>query len=72
MLLILLVLTIVFICYNTRDVFKNHALQEIDNLWDQEIIHSGSMDSKQIIVSDLIKLILVLLYTIINYNCAIV
>ncbi|XP_037828461.1 tetraspanin-6 [Lucilia sericata] len=49
MLLILLVLTIVFICYNTRDVFKNYALKEIDDLWDQEIIQSGAMDSKQII-----------------------
>lgn len=51
MLLILLVLTIVFICYNTRDVFKNYALKEIDDLWDQEIISPGAMDGKQIIVS---------------------
>lgn len=50
MLLILLVLTIVFICLNTRDVFKNFAISEVDDLWNQEVTHPGSLDSKQIIV----------------------
>lgn len=49
MLLILLVLTVVFICYNTRDVFKNYALREVNDLWSQELMHPGTMDSKQII-----------------------
>lgn len=47
MLLILLVLTVIFICYNTRDVFKNYALQEVDDLWIQEKSFPGTMDSKQ-------------------------
>ncbi|XP_073845951.1 tetraspanin 42El [Musca autumnalis] len=49
MLLIILVLTVVFICLNTRDVFKNYAIQEVNQLWDQEMIHPGSMDQKQLV-----------------------
>lgn len=51
MLLIILVLTVVFICLNTRDVFKNYAIQEVNELWDKEVVHPGAMDQKQIVVS---------------------
>ncbi|XP_075167043.1 tetraspanin 42El [Haematobia irritans] len=49
MLIVILVLTIVFICMNTRDVFKNYAIEEVNGLWEKEKISPGAMDQKQIV-----------------------
>lgn len=49
--LVMIVLVVVMICFNTRDVFKKYALQEVNDFWQKEITQPGSMDNMQIVVS---------------------
>uniref|UniRef100_A0A1A9V2S3 Tetraspanin n=2 Tax=Glossina TaxID=44049 RepID=A0A1A9V2S3_GLOAU len=47
--LVMIVLVVVMICFNTRDVFKKYALQEVNDFWQKEITQPGSMDNMQIV-----------------------
>lgn len=49
--LVLLVLVIISICFNTRNVFKNYALSQVEETWAKELHHPGAMDNMQQIVS---------------------